>query len=171
MDYRTAIELFRYDPATGVVKWADHLPRHLFDSDKGWKIMNSRQAGTAITCTDTGGYIQVRWKGKAYRLHRVIWMLVHGVWPVNHIDHKDQCRTNNRITNLRDIPQEHNNAHKKTNKSGHSGIFENKRNTNRPWMVQVFTKGKYVTQQSFADLQDAINHRDEVRRQHGLSQL
>ena len=171
MDATIVKELFNYNAATGKLYWAADIPRHHFDSDKGYKVVNGRNAGKEAGTEHPSGYLHVRWKNKAYMLHRVIWLWVYGVWPSKHIDHIDHCRSNNRLQNLRDIPKEHNNAHKKNNKSGYSGIFENKRNTNRPWMVQVFTKGKFVTQKSFADLQDAVAHRDEIRRQYGLSQL
>lgn len=171
MDSQTANDIFNYDPVTGVLRWANELPRTYFDSDLGWKIVSGRNAGKVVGTMESNGYLQVRWKNTAYLVHRVIWLMVVGAWPSEHIDHKDHIRTNNVFTNLRDIPQERNNANKKNNRSGHSSIYEQKRNTNRPWMVQVFSKGKYLTQQSFAELQDAIDHRDAVRRRHGLTQL
>lgn len=165
------LALLRYDPLTGIVNWASEFPREHFNSDRAWKTKTTKCAGKQVGTLSTGSYLQIRLNGKLEMLHRVAWRLYYGEWPTHHIDHRDHNRTNNRINNLRDIPQEHNNAHKVTNKSGHSGIFENKRNINRPWMVQVFHKGAYLTQRSFADLQDAVDHRDEVRRNAGLSQL
>jgi len=171
MDYITALEIFNYDPDTGIVRWADHIPRKYFDSDQGYKVVNGRNAGKVIGNMDSGGYLQVRWKNTAYILHRIIWLMMTGDWPSEHIDHIDHVRTNNRFKNLRDIPKEHNNAHKLSNKSGYSDIFYQDRNTNRPWLVQVFSKGKYLTQRSFAELQDAIDHRDAIRKSAGLTQL
>lgn len=165
------IALLQYDPLTGIVKWLDKFPREHFNSDRQWKTKTTKCAGKVVGTLCSGGYLQIRLHGKLEMLHRVIWYMVHNKWPTYDIDHEDHNRSNNRILNLRDIPQEHNNARKVNNKSGHSGIFEQKRNTKRPWVVQVFHKGKYLTQQSFAGLQDAITHRDDIRRQAGLTQL
>lgn len=143
------VNQFKYDPITGIL------------------FRKGKPSGTITS----GGYMQVRIKNKLYMVHRVIWFLVHGSWPIYDIDHKDHNRTNNKLVNLRDIPQEANNAHKVTNKSGYSGIYENKKNTNRPWMVQVYSKGIYLTQKSFADLDEAIKHRDAIRKANGLTQL
>jgi hypothetical protein len=41
--------------------------------------------------------------GKEYRVHRLAWLHVHGVWPSAEIDHIDGIRTNNAIANLRDV--------------------------------------------------------------------
>lgn len=171
MDLQTALDIYRYDPVSGEIFWADDIPEKYFDSTHRYRQNNSRCAGKLINCLESNGYIQVRWKGKQYMAHRVIWLMTKGVWPTNHIDHKDHDRTNNRENNLRDVTQGVNNAHKQNNKSGYSGVFYQKRSTNRPWMVQVYTQGRYVTQRSFSDINDAVAHRDSVRKAHGLPQL
>lgn len=168
MDYQTAIDIFRYEPNTGKLFWANPVPEKYFADRRAASQFNSRFAGTETGCPDTGGYLQTRWKGKAYRTHRIIWLMAYGTWPSKDIDHADHNRQNNRLKNLSDVSKPKNNAHKKNNTSGHPCIVNQPRNTNRPWMVQIYSKGKYLTQKSFADLGDAISHRDAIRAQYNL---
>ena len=151
LDYQTALDNFRYDPVTGI----------LYRKYKGRE--------TTQNAPDSGGYLQVRFKGKLYAVHRVIWLMTYGQWPNDEIEHDDYNRRNNRLSNLKDWSMAQNRAKKQNNKSGHPCIFDNsKRSMKRPWLVQVYSKGKYLTQESFADLNDAIQHRDIVRKNGGL---
>lgn len=168
MDYQTATDIFRYEPSTGKLYWANPVPQKYFSSEAIWKRFNTQFAGTESGTPDTGGYLQTRWKGKAYRTHRIIWLITYGAWPSKHIDHGDHNRKNNRLNNLSDVCKPKNNAHKKNNTSGYPNIRYEPRNTNKPWCVAVFSKGVYLTMTSFADLNDAIAHRDTVRAQHNL---
>lgn len=171
MDYQTASEIFDYDPLSGVLSWKHIIPDKFFPDARTAKAINTRNAGKPILTQESGGYIQVRWKGKAYLAHRICWLLYYKIWPTFHIDHEDHNRTNNRIKNLRDWKKERNNAHKKNNTSGHPNIKFIQKSTNRPWFVSVYSNGKYLTQKSFATLQEAIQHRDGVRTLHNLTPI
>lgn len=168
MDYQTAIDIFRYDPLTGRLYWKDEIPEKYFVDKRTANWFNSRFGGTESGTPDSGGYLQTRWKNKAYRTHRIIWMIHNGVWPNKHIDHDDHDRKNNRLKNLGDVSQAKNNAKKKNNTSGHPNIRFQPKNSNKPWCVAVYSKGSYLTTSTFADLTDAIAHRDAVRAQHNL---
>ena len=80
-------ELFDYDPETGV------MTRRITPSARAKK-------GEIAGYDDGKGYLQVSIAGKKYRLHRLVWFWVHGVWPKNDVDHRDRNRSNNRIKNL-----------------------------------------------------------------------
>jgi hypothetical protein len=82
-------EYLRYEPDTGHLYWikSPH-PRIKVDS----------RAGTL----NPNGYIHVTLNRVIYAAHRVAWFLYHGEQPPNPVDHKNQVRDDNRISNLRD---------------------------------------------------------------------
>jgi hypothetical protein len=70
------------------------------------------------------------------------------------------------------VTDEKNKSHRIDNTSGYPNItFDDKKYPHRPWLVRVFVKGAYVTRERFAELQDAIDHRDAARLQHNLSPI
>lgn len=83
-------ELFEYDPDSGVLSWKG--PR------KG-RQKQGLEAGFLIS----DGYQKVGIDGRRYPLHRVVWLYVFGVWPEGQIDHVNGVRSDNRISNLRDV--------------------------------------------------------------------
>ena len=171
LTYEMAIDLFNYNPITGDFSWSTNPNSKWFSSINTYKRHLSLNCGKLVTAKDTGGYIQVRWQYKAYRIHRIIWLMQTGNWPVGQIDHKDHIRNHNWFTNLRDIPEEHNKALKNNNTSGYANVIYNSKCVDNPWYVSIYSKGKYITQQHFSNLTDALDHRDNVRKQYGLSKL
>lgn len=83
-----------YDPETGVLRWLS-------------KPYQGREIG--YNCS---GYKRFEFNGRRYFLHRVVWALYYGYWPINTIDHVDRDSTNNKIENLRDVTQKENNWNK-----------------------------------------------------------
>lgn len=49
------------------------------------------------------GYRQIKIGKAGYLAHRLIWLIVHGEWPKGQIDHIDGNRSNNALTNLREV--------------------------------------------------------------------
>lgn len=109
MPYELAKTLLTYDPLTG--KFI-HLG----------KTANGLPAGSV----DSEGYVLISLNKRAYRAHRLAWLLTHGEWPANQIDHIDGDRQNNRIANLRDVTNQGNQQNRKrpqsNNKSGYLGV-------------------------------------------------
>jgi len=83
-------KLFRYNRRTGTFVW-----RVL----KG-RMLAGATAGTLGNCG-----IQVQVDGRFYKVHRLVWLYVHGHWPIGEVDHRNHNTTDNRLSNLRDVPK------------------------------------------------------------------
>jgi hypothetical protein len=145
-----------YDPETGVFTW---------NFNPGNKIKLGDSAGGATS----GGYLRIRLSGTFYPSHRLAWLYMRGGFPVNHIDHVDGDRKNNRISNLRDVTNQENHKNQKmpkTNISGHIGIYWSK--TKAKWHAQIAIDGKTTHLGYFTDIEDAATARKASEAEHGF---
>ena len=71
----------------------------------------------------THGYTFIKFRGKAYRSHNVIWLMETGSFPDGEIDHKDINRSNNRISNLRDVTRSQNTMNRNKQANNSTGII------------------------------------------------
>lgn len=85
-----AFELLTYDPESGVFTWK---------GSRG-KVRAGSEAGHV-----QAGYRKITIDKEQIKLHRLAWFMTKGVWPSGQIDHIDGDKLNNRISNLRDVPQ------------------------------------------------------------------
>lgn len=132
MDIKDELQqMLRYEPDTGLLFW----------TDAAYKSVRGKQAGTF-----NRGYVVVMYKNKFYKAHRLAWLLTHGSWPKEMIDHIDGDPSNNKLNNLRDVNNHVNqcNRHKARvdSKSGLMGAspYRNK------WRSQIKRDGviKYL---------------------------
>lgn len=61
------------------------------------------KAGAKVGCINLGGYVQIQLDGKIYYGHRLAWLVTHRCWPSQTIDHINGVRSDNRVSNLRDV--------------------------------------------------------------------
>lgn len=108
-------ELFNYDPETGVFKRRIATGRH-----------GCNMAGTVAGCLKSHGYIALRIEGTECYAHRLAWLYIHDKWPSHEIDHINGNKSDNRLTNLRDIIPRNNKENIRAatvgNKSGFLGV-------------------------------------------------
>jgi len=120
LTYEEVSELLEYSPAVG----GSCLVRKI-DSRSGNGKIQVHAGGLAGTKHVTG-YWHVHLKGKYYKAHRLIWLLVYGEWPACALDHING-KEDNRIENLRLAKRNwfdnnQNTPAKRDNSSGHVGV-------------------------------------------------
>lgn len=100
-------KIFSYDD--GVIRWRDR-EAHEFKSIRNFNMWRTRFLGRVAGCVHAPSsgrerYIRVRYNGRMYANHRVIWEMHNGKIPDGmEIDHIDGNGLNNRIENLRCVP-------------------------------------------------------------------
>ena len=121
-------EYLQYDQETGIITWI---------KNPGKKI----QVGQITGNLNLNGYLQIQFQGKNYKAHRVAWFLYHGKWPTNHIDHINGIRTDNRISNLRDVTRSENQLNQKGHRDKTYKYYTFNKRFNK-WYVQKRINGK-----------------------------
>jgi hypothetical protein len=124
-DLETIKDALSYDASTGEFIW-------IFNRRRGL-------SGVRAGCVGTGGYCQIRYRGKEYKAHRLAWFFIYGELPSIGIDHIDRDKTNNRISNLRLATTAENgqniSAIYSSNKSGYTGVHWHK--TYKKWQAKI----------------------------------
>lgn len=146
--------LLEYNPETGEFKWL-HPPT------------NRTQVGSVAGSLFKDGY-RIGVDGKTYRLHRLAWFYHHGVWPEYNIDHINGDFYDNRIVNLRDVPQSENlkNLSKRCdNDSGHVGVSYC--NSRYLYKAVIGVNGKTKTLGRFKTIEEAISARKQAEINYG----
>ena len=119
--------LFHYDEQTGIfTRLVKRGAAHVGDI-AGSKTWN--------------GYVTIYIDGKNYRAHQLAWLYIHGVIPDTDIDHINQDKADNRISNLRLATRSQNNinsgihAH---NTTGFRGVYA----SHEKFAAQIKRNGK-----------------------------
>ena len=89
MNQQRLKELLSYDPDTGVFTWVKRL---------------NNTAGAF----DAYGYVVIRVDKILYKAHRLAWLYTFGEFPAGNLDHINQIKNDNRISNLRVVNQSQN---------------------------------------------------------------
>jgi hypothetical protein len=125
LSHRRLLEVLKYDPETGIFRWA----------------MDRRgvRAGVIVgNKPTTVGYGAIRIDGRLYLSHRLAWFYVHRKWPPDQIDHINMDRIDNKISNLREATLAQNRMNesiKRSNTSGFKGVSWNKEK--RKWEARI----------------------------------
>jgi len=118
-------ELLRYDENTGDLYW-NYRDKRWFKRRQDYLRWNSRFSGKLAggSCTVNGNYTYKNIKifGKTYSQHRLVWFWIYGEWPEQSVDHVNKISSDNRGSNLRDVPHGVNMRNKRDYKSNTSGI-------------------------------------------------
>ena len=135
LTYERLVEVLDYCPATGVFTWKKTLsPRGVMGAQAG----SVKPSGYRVIHVDSWNYMA----------QRLAWLYFYGFWPTHFVDHENRMRDDNRITNLRDVPQllnRHNTeAASSRNKSGFLGVVETKKGRFRARITYPGKKNHYL---------------------------
>jgi hypothetical protein len=115
-----------------------------------------------------GCYRVCRVRGIDYYVHRIVWLLCHGVWPRYKIDHGDHDGLNNRISNLTDVTNQVNSMNRalqSNNSSGYHGVRLTR--TNR-WLARVNIDGEGIHLGTFVEKLTAVRTAKAARKKLGF---
>lgn len=140
-----------------------------YDPDTGsltWKVARNGHPAGDIVRTIVRGYVRLWINGHCYGGHRVAWLLHHGRWPADKLDHIDRNPTNNRLSNLRECSQAQNAANSSINRrntSGFTGVMRSK--NGKKWVAQIMARGKAKRIGTFCTPEEAGAAYRETKRE------
>ena len=103
----------------------------------------------SLGTVSSSGYRQSIVDGRLFHVPHIIWAMTTGKWPVDDLDHIDGCRTNDRMSNLREATRAQNCANqpvRKNNTSGFKGVSKH----GRGWRFSVTHNGIRFISRVFA---------------------
>jgi hypothetical protein len=126
-----------------------------FDGNLYWNEVAPARVRNKLAGYMTGPYLKVRYEGRAYMLHRIIYEMHNGAFE-GFIDHIDRNKLNNRIENLRVVTKSENelNCTKRvTNTSGYKGVYFSKQFNK--WRAKIDKDKKQIHIGYYDDVEEA----------------
>ncbi len=146
-------ELLHYDNRTGIFTRK--------------KLTNRTAIAGGVSNKD--GYNRISIKNKRFLAHRLAWLYEHGKFPKHTIDHINHNRSDNRISNLREVAHKvncMNQSKRSNNKSGITGVyFDKERNT---WNATICIDGKTKALGRYSSISEAAQVRSISERENGF---
>lgn len=155
----------RYDPETGKLFWLERGAT-LCASVAERKRWNSRYAGREAFTPNAHGYLNGFVLGRMYLAHRVAWAMHNKTSAFGILDHIDGDRTNNRISNLREVTPRENAQNAKAKPSNKSGVIGVSACRGR-WRATIMQDGKQVSLGVFGTVDEAAAVRVIAERRVG----
>lgn len=147
-------ECFEYHEDTGKLFWK-YRPRNHFNTNRGYNMWNSKNAGNLIDGRDATGYIRFSLDSVKTLAHRVIWKMLHNEEP-EHIDHINGIRWDNRKLNMRALSHGENMKNKAVYSNNSTTVMGVTKAHNREGYI-VRIGNQYVGY--FTDFQEAVDAR------------
>ncbi|QIG74568.1 HNH endonuclease protein [Rhizobium phage RHph_Y25] len=136
-------DLFVVENETGIIRW---------------RVPPKNSAGcrqtAGYTHRDTG-YVKIMHRGKMYLAHRIIWAIANGKWPEGQIDHINGNRSDNRLSNLRDVTPSENSRNRVVDHRNKSGVIGVIFRRNR-WVSTITSECKNIHLGNFLTKEEAV---------------
>jgi hypothetical protein len=127
--------------------------------------MNTK-VGDKLGSLNNNGYMYAMIDYETFSIHHLSWFYVYGVMPMHCIDHINGIKTDNRISNLRDIPFINNMQNERkarvNSTSGYLGVRWRKDRSK--WVATLRVNGKAKRLGSFDNKEDAYQCYLEAKR-------
>ena len=125
------------------------------------RATNRKPVGTLLNT----GYTHVGFKNNVYLIHRIIYIMHHGDIPENMVvDHKDNDKTNNLISNLQAISQNNNVKKQKLHEQNKSGYRGCRKIAEGQYRAQISVNGTNNYIGTFSTMEDAARAYNGVAR-------
>ena len=152
LEYREALELFRYDYETGVLYWRRRNSN---------RVPKTLEAGTQ---RKSSGYLTVSVHGRLYPVHRVVMLMCYGFYGEGlEVDHINHVRNDNRLFNLRFVTHGENMRNKSVsskNTSGVTGVYFSK--ARKKYRARIRVNREFIHLGYFDTLEEAAAARAEA---------
>lgn len=173
INVETLRTLIAYDADTGSLTWKLRSESLFIDTGRGSvaaaKAWNNKWAGKpALNSLRSDGYFEGRVFRELVLAHRAIWALHYGEWPEFQIDHINHLRGDNRIANLRTVPNAvnaKNMSRRRTNTSGVQGVYWH--SAANSWAACITVDGKTKHLGLFGSVASAAAARTRAEARHG----
>ena len=152
LEYREALELFRYDYETGVLYW-----RRRVNS----RVPKTLEAGTQ---RKSSGYLTVSVHGRDYSVHRIVMLMCYGFYGEGlDVDLIYHVRNDNRLFNLRFVTRSENSKNQSLSSKSTTGVtgvsFLKAR---KKYIAQIGVNRKLIYLGMFETLEEAAAARAEA---------
>jgi hypothetical protein len=151
-------ELVDYDPKTGVF---------IRKVDASFQYRAGSRADTCRAKGRLAGYCRVSIDGQRHLAHRLAWLYAYGVWPKHQVDHINGDPSDNRLCNLRDVPNGLNQQNQRktpsNNRAGYLGVREYKQGR---WQSNISVGGKKLHLGTFTTPEAAYDAYVTAKRLH-----
>lgn len=162
-------DVLDYNPTTGKLYWKERGVE-LFSSSRFQRRWNTRYAGKeALTTKCSFGYLYGAVFYVSISAHLAAWVIHHGKFPINEIDHINGNKSDNRICNLRDVTHKENGRNQSLstrNTSNIQGVSWHKRHS--MWQASIRVDGKTKYLGIFKNKEEAAHARKLAVKKNGF---
>ena len=151
------LECFQYNPDSGELSWNTRPPSHFSNLVAYKKWCTRRKNSPTVINALCNGYYGIRLDGPAFYVHRLIWKLAFGEDP-SYIDHINNNKLDNRLSNLRQVTHSlnnHNRPVRKDNKLQVKGVYQRK--DTLKFQAEIRVNKQKINLGCYTTLEDAQN--------------